>query len=193
MNSTKSIKAVIFDLDDLLVVTTDANRRAYFRACKAAGFPFDEVAFFDSAGLSFKEFIPKISGAKKQSDVEKIHALKAAFYEEELVHAEPVQPMVDLVFALKGRLRLCVATGASKSCADAVLKRFKLSSCFDFVVTRQDVDAGKPEPALFLEAARRFGLDPSECLVVEDSEPGVRAAEAAAMPCLRLVGFGKEE
>src|SRR2546425_11382339 len=57
---------------------------------------------------------------------------------------------------------------------------------FDAIVTREDVEQDKPDPAIYLEVARRLGVPPTDCVVLEDSEPGCRAAKAAGMKVIAV-------
>ncbi|MBI5035719.1 HAD family phosphatase [Candidatus Micrarchaeota archaeon] len=184
-----SIKAVIFDLDDVLVSTSEANALAYEEACALAGASFSRAELEKAKGLNWRESIPLFSGAKDAETIKRIHDLKAEVYEKHLHAAREITVMSSLARAL-GSKRLCVATAASRKCAEAVLKKFALGGLFEFIVTSAEVEKGKPSPDLFLEAAKRFGVKPSECLVIEDSENGVKAAKAAGMPCLVFMGSG---
>jgi HAD superfamily hydrolase (TIGR01509 family) len=89
--------------------------------------------------------------------------------------------------------QLAVATGSSRDRIERRLDRLGVLDQFDVVVSRSDVERGKPFPDVFLEAARRLALPPSDCIVLEDSLPGVEAAVAAGMPvvlCPSIVTAG---
>jgi HAD superfamily hydrolase (TIGR01509 family) len=77
--------------------------------------------------------------------------------------------------------QVAIGTGASRARLDKHLERLGLLGRFDAIVTAADVTHGKPAPDIFLEAARRLGRQPSECVVLEDSIPGYEAARAAGM------------
>lgn len=80
------------------------------------------------------------------------------------------------------RVPMAVASGGPASIVVPTLRALGLDGLFDVVVTFDDVGKAKPEPDLLLETARRLGVAPADCLVFEDSEQGLRAAEAANMP-----------
>lgn len=88
---------------------------------------------------------------------------------------------VEVVEALAGRLPIGVASSAHREVIDAALVALGLAERFAVVVSSDEVAAGKPEPDVYLEAARRLGVAPERCLVVEDSLNGVRAGRAAGM------------
>jgi beta-phosphoglucomutase-like phosphatase (HAD superfamily) len=85
---------------------------------------------------------------------------------------------------------LAVASGSSPLVIDTMLADTGLKPGFAWILSSMDVARGKPEPDLFLEAARRLGLDPASCLVFEDSKPGVIAADRAGMACVALPAPG---
>src|SRR5262249_49739358 len=76
---------------------------------------------------------------------------------------------------------LAVASSSNPELIEVVLRVSGLVDLFDVTVSSQEVERGKPAPDVYLEAARRLGVDPSRCAAVEDSENGIRSAKAAAM------------
>jgi beta-phosphoglucomutase-like phosphatase (HAD superfamily) len=95
---------------------------------------------------------------------------------------------------------MCVASGSPRSRVDACLEVAKIDACFvpttdgpdspSKIFTREDVAKGKPDPEMFLLAASSLGVAPSECVVVEDSTAGIRAALAANMEVVGFLGGG---
>jgi HAD superfamily hydrolase (TIGR01509 family) len=92
----------------------------------------------------------------------------------------PMPGLLDLLAALEAAgIPKAIATSSQPRLVDAVLSRFHMQPRFRFILTADDVVHGKPEPEIYLKAAQRFGLAPSEILVLEDSQNGCRAAAAA--------------
>ena len=111
------------------------------------------------------------------------HALFARFVDE-LTPTHGVQAMLDALV-----VPFCVATSSSPERLSYSLNIVGFASCFgQNVFTASEVAQGKPAPDLFLYAARKMGVDPARCLVIEDSLPGVEAARAANMRVLRYTG-----
>ncbi|MEU6894075.1 HAD family phosphatase [Streptomyces sp. NPDC046557] len=81
---------------------------------------------------------------------------------------------------------MAVASGSSREAIEAVLAGTGLDAMLGVVVSAEEVAHGKPDPDVFLEAARRLGADPADCVVVEDAAPGAEAARAAGMECLAI-------
>jgi len=92
--------------------------------------------------------------------------------------------LIEIARALGCRIGL--ATASSCAAARRVLAAIGLSEAFDFVATNDDVDHNKPDPEIDLLVARELGVSPAECLVIEDSPSGVRAALAAGMRCIAV-------
>lgn len=93
--------------------------------------------------------------------------------------------------ALVERLRamhipIAIASSGEREWIEAALKRLKMEGVFSPIVTAVDVGIGKPDPAVYLEAARLLNVDPKECVALEDSENGVLSAKAAGMYCIGL-------
>lgn len=86
--------------------------------------------------------------------------------------------------ALSGRLPMAIVTASGRAHFDAIHRPLGLLAHFDFVLADGDYERGKPHPDPYLAAARRAGAEPGECVVVEDSERGLRSAVAAGMRCL---------
>ncbi|MFF9689586.1 HAD family hydrolase [Streptomyces sp. NPDC014623] len=81
---------------------------------------------------------------------------------------------------------MAVASGSSRAVIAATLAATGLDACIPLYVSAEEVARGKPEPDVFLEAARRLGVTPESCVVLEDAVPGVRAAHAAGMRCVAV-------
>jgi HAD superfamily hydrolase (TIGR01509 family) len=103
----------------------------------------------------------------------------------ELMHLlKPIDPVVDLARRVKGQMPIAVASGGERYVVERSLQTIGLDNHFDTLVTASDVEHGKPAPDIFLESARRLGVPPADCWVLEDGEAGFQAATAAGIPWL---------
>ena len=101
--------------------------------------------------------------------------------------ATPLPGVPDVPRALKARgLRLAVGSSSRVEVIEATLAGLAVRALFDVVVSAADLPRGKPAPDVFLEAAKRLGVAPEACVVIEDSERGVQAARAAGMRCVAI-------
>lgn len=178
--------ALLFDLDGTFVDTADANYAAYAQALAEAGITVDRPTFDKVAtGRHRTHFLP-ILAAGHTADLDAVARRKQELYPgfADLTRVNPA--LLGLARAVQGRLRLALVTTASWSSVTAVLDAHGLAGLFDVVVTGDDVAAPKPDPEAYRLAADRLGLSPAACLAFEDSDAGVRSAEAAGMTVLRV-------
>ena len=110
------------------------------------------------------------------------------FYESLFQMAEEnIRPMpgaLELIERVRSHLPLAVASTSRHDFIDLVLTSLHIKGGFDIIVSGQDVTKSKPEPDIFLLAAKKFRKDPTQCVVIEDSVAGATAAERAGMRCI---------
>jgi beta-phosphoglucomutase len=194
------VKAVIVDLNGTLSDDEPLIERIYLDALAEVGAPIDEQTYAtELAGLAEPEMIER---GLALGGLEPTDALRAAVRRarldrsrEAVAGASTISPTtVALVRELAQRVPLALASGALRTEVDHVLARADLGDVFTAIVTIDDVERGKPDPASFGLALERIAeatgvhLAPEDVLVVEDSAPGVAAARAAGMPCVRVAG-----
>lgn len=193
---THQIKAVLFDLDGVIVFTDKYHYRAWKRLADEMGWAFDEEVNNGCRG------VPRLASLKVILDHNKItlppdqmNALadrKNGYYTESLrtMSRDDICPgAASFLKALKKRgtkLGLC----SSSKNADTVLERLGLRRYFDAVVTGNDITHAKPHPEIFLLGAQRLRIPPFHCLVFEDAPSGIQAAAAAGM---KSIGVGPAE
>ncbi|OIP98773.1 hypothetical protein AUK40_01105 [Candidatus Wirthbacteria bacterium CG2_30_54_11] len=115
---------------------------------------------------------------------------------QKLYHEQAVLSphLLDFLDSLKPSYQIGLASNSFRPWIDIVLQRFELSVYFDVVTTADDLKGGgKPSPEIFLLTAERLGVPASECVVIEDSIPGVTAAQAAGMLCIGYHGHSPVE
>jgi HAD superfamily hydrolase (TIGR01509 family) len=189
------IRAVCFDLDGTLVETEYLKARSYADTVAELrpGTPTDEVvaAYGDLAGAA-RETIAATLVARfaVPASEERFLEMRLARYDEALadhalVRRQGYAPTIALLHALRAEgWRTGMATMSYGDQARGVLAVLGLADAFDAVVTREEVRAPKPDPEIYAVLAARLAVPAAECLVVEDSVPGVRAALAAGMHCV---------
>src|SRR5919201_6921983 len=100
---------------------------------------------------------------------------------------------IELVERLRGRIPLAVASNSPRTLADAALRSARVIDAFDAIVTFDDVAAGKPDPALYLLACERLGVQPEDALALEDTASGIAAAKAAGLACIAVPQFAETD
>lgn len=179
--------AVIFDLDGLLADTERLHRQAYQGALAEQGVQISAEAYDEHwvrQGRGIRDY------AREHDLTLDIAAVRRAKRERyrKLVERE-VKPMpgaLQILRRLHGKKRLALATASYGHDAITVLKTLNITAFFEVFASNQDVSRGKPHPDVFLLVSDRLRIVPNQCVVVEDSEKGLRAARAAGMACIAV-------
>jgi HAD superfamily hydrolase (TIGR01509 family) len=175
--------AVVLDLDGVIVDTEEVWDRERGAYAAAHGGTWTDVATRAMQGMSSTEWSRYLSDELGvDGDPATISADVAAAVAAHVEHDLPLLPgAVEAVRALAQHYRLALASSANREVIDAVLRGAGLQDAFAATVSSEEVARGKPAPDVYLEAARRAGIDPRDAAAVEDSSNGLRAAHAAGM------------
>jgi beta-phosphoglucomutase-like phosphatase (HAD superfamily) len=180
-----SIRAVVLDMDGLLIDTEPVWRTAAAEVFAELGVELTEAELLESTGVRIEDVAAALAPAARLSPAEvagRVADLVIAYVRRD---GEPM-PGVPEAIALFERLglRLAIASSSSERLIDAVCTRLGLN--IDIRCSARDEPHGKPAPDVYLAAARRLALSPARCLAVEDAPAGVVSAKAAGMTCLAV-------
>lgn len=184
------ITGVLFDMDGVLLDSEEFITRAGMMMFKEKGFDVKESDFKPFTGMGENRFLGGV--AEKYNipfDLEKDKSRAYAIYEKiSQGHLKPLPGVREFIEKCRQRkLKLAVATSADEVKMRINLRETGLSEkLFDVLVNGLEVQQKKPHPEIYLLAARRLGLDPACCLVVEDAISGMKAAKAAGCKCLAI-------
>jgi beta-phosphoglucomutase len=184
-------RAVIFDVDGVLVDSYDAHIRSWLLMGREHGLTITEEQFASTFGQTSREIIARFWGSDlSREDAEALDARKEAIYRDLIRERFPAMDgSVELIDALADAgFRLAVGSSGPPENVELTLDCLGRASRFNAVVTGRDVTRGKPDPQVFQTAAERLGLPPARCIVVEDAPVGITAARAAGMASVALVG-----
>lgn len=193
------IKAVIFDMDGVLVDSERIHYLAYNKLLRKHGKEISKEYFKRKLfGVPAKQnFIKIFSEQGENIDETKSDELakeKDKYYREisqsELTSFDGATELLKLL--RKNGLKTALATSASKENVEMVIKKFGWENYFDAVVTADDVKKGKPDPEIFLKAGKFLGVNSQECIVIEDSKHGIEAAKKAGMKCIAVTTTHKK-
>lgn len=179
------IAGLIFDCDGTLVDTMPAHFMAWTTVLERHGLKLTEQRFYDFAGMPTKKIIEILSEEKGMVvSAEQIAQEKEQMYMDFIPRISKIRRVVDIAERERGRRKLAVASGGWVRVVRHSLRAVQLEQLFAVIVGADDVKLGKPSPDVFLEAAKRMGLAPTQCIVYEDGELGFQAAKAAGMECV---------
>ena len=178
--------AYIFDFDGVLVNSMPAHFASYGEALSEVGVPLIKETFYSNAGMKGTEQIKLFADlAGVKIDVEKVYARKKELWDKHTELIVPIPCNIELLKRLRAAgFSTAIATGSTPGTILPIMKEYGIE--VDVVVTAEDVERGKPHPDLFLRSAGELGYEPRQCIVVEDSDVGIEAAEAAGMHAMRF-------
>jgi HAD superfamily hydrolase (TIGR01509 family) len=178
-----AVQAVIFDLDGLILETEELWDEVREGLARERGGRWSERAQGDMMGMSSPEwsrYMHDVVGLPEPP--EEINREVVDRMLDRYAHELPlIDGAVDAVERLAARWPLGLASSSNRELIDRALDVSGLASYFRATCSSEEVDRGKPAPDVYLEAARRLGVDPSACAAVEDSASGIRSAHAAGM------------
>ncbi len=184
------LRAAIFDMDGVIADTEpvyfESNRRLFERL----GFTVSHDDYAQFVGLDAARMWTRLKDQHHlPHDVDALVQMEADGMVAGLQSAAllPMPGLLDLIDRLRSNgFKLALASSSMHRVIRTILDQLNLSEAFSFVVSGEDVPHGKPAPDIFLRTAALLGVPPSDCLVIEDSANGVRAANAAGMHCFGL-------
>jgi HAD superfamily hydrolase (TIGR01509 family) len=180
--------AVIFDLDGVLVdseAAWDQARRDLVDQVGGTWTPEATKAMMGMSSGEWSRYVRDELGVPLSLD--EINAAVVENIERRYRAVLPLIPgAVDAVRRLAARWPLGLASSSNRPIIDLVLEQSGLSPCFAATVSSEEVGRGKPAPDVYLEAARRLGVEPRECVAIEDSSNGMRSAAAAGLKIVAI-------
>lgn len=183
-----NLKAVIWDMDGVIVDSKTCHYIAWKKILNKYGWDFSEASFSKTFGMTNEQVIMDVTGGTVDQDtILRIADEKDGYFRQIVVkEAGFVKGVQSWLQEFKQRgIKQAVASSGSWDNINTILNALKIRSGFDALVSGED-SASKPDPAVFLLAAKELKTVPAHCLVVEDAIAGVQAAAAAGMKCLAL-------
>ncbi|GAA5146443.1 MAG: HAD family phosphatase [Verrucomicrobiota bacterium] len=177
-------RAYIFDCDGTLVDSMPKHYEAWLASLKLHGAPFDftEEFFYARAGVREQDVVMELNEQYGSAiDPDAVAESKVEMFLKIIPQMEAIKPVADFARSLEGKFPMAVASGSEEIIVRGCLAASGLLHLFPVIVTPAYVKRGKPAPDMFLLAAEKLGVDPKECLVLEDGQAGIVAAEAAGM------------
>lgn len=192
-------KAVIFDWDGTLADTKIAILTSFQKVLRKIGCNVSNEFVERCIGIGTRSTFTKVLEATNISFTdETIEELAKRKVELQIELSQTVnlfEGAVDLLHALHGRITMALASMSNRKVVDKLLNEKAVRKYFDVVITADEVLQQKPNPEVFLNCAKKLRFPPEECVVVEDSIFGVKAAKEAEMKCIAIPSgaYSKEE
>ena len=189
------IKAIIFDMDGVLVDSEPFHVEIERRQFEFNHLSISEEEHHQFMGVAtdvmWREIAKRHLLTLPVETLIEQNKLNTIQYFTELKEIQAMPGLIDLLeILIRKNIPMAVASSSFPEIIEIILMRTGLRKYFQAVVSSQEAGKSKPEPDVFLLAAQRLGIKPEDCLVIEDSDNGIRAAKAAGMRCIAFEGPG---
>ncbi len=194
----ENIKAVIFDMDGVIVESEERNYKAKLKVLEPYNVTFDYEYYSQFPGNSNIVVWQKIiDDFGINATPEQLHEIDLVA-RDELIKQEghiAIEGALELIKNLSKKYVLALASGSPKHIIEDTVKFFDIEKYFKFIISGETIENCKPAPDIFLITAKNIGIDPTNCIVIEDSANGVKAAKSAGMKCIGYVNLnsGKQD
>ncbi len=174
---------LIFDCDGTLADTMPVHFLAWNAMLHPHGIPFTEKRFYELGGVPTAQIIEILSreSGVPVSNIDSMVHTKESHFLSNLHGVLPLEQVVAVARTYRGKLPIAVASGGYRDTITRTLDQLGIRDWFDAMVTAEDTTRHKPEPDVFLEAARQLGVAAEKCVVFEDTDIGLEAARRAGM------------
>ncbi len=190
LDLVRNSKAIIFDCDGTLVDSMPVHFVAWHETMERYGISFSEDRFYSLGGVPSDRIVEMLASEQGITlDVIAVAHEKEQAFLDRIEWLVPIEAVVEIVRQNRGIKPIAVASGGFRSIIQKQLLQIAMHDWFDAVVTAEDTAKHKPEPDVFLEAARRLGTAAEHCVVFEDADLGVEAARRAGMHCIDVRTF----
>ena len=186
----KKIEAVIFDMDGLMFDTERLSNRIWKKVVKELGIDAPADMFLRVIGRTKKDgrkIMEETLG--EDFDYDKTRARRTEYYNKYIIeNGTPIKKgLIELLdFLDKSKIKKAIASSSYEDVVNFLLENANLVGRFNEIVAGNEIINGKPDPEIFLKASKKLNIEPSKCLVLEDSNPGIKAASLAGMKSILI-------
>jgi beta-phosphoglucomutase len=184
------IKAIIWDLDGVIIDSADEHRRAWQRLAREENVKMTDDDFWSTFGKRNNDIFAIIWGPLTPEQAQQLGNRKETYFRDLIRQSAALLPgSMELMQSLhKAGYPQALASSAPIENIQLISEVLGLGRYLSALVSGETVPLGKPAPDIFLKAAQQLHIDPSYCLVIEDAVAGVEAAHAAGMRCIAVAG-----
>jgi HAD superfamily hydrolase (TIGR01509 family) len=176
------VRGLIFDCDGTLVDSMPLHMKAWEHAITSRGEAWDYPFFFSKKGTPEERIVVLYNEHFKMNlDPKDTVKTKHEFFRSHISEFKPIPHVIAVVKKYRGKLPMAVASGGVRDIVNLELDALGIKDLFETILTADDKIRPKPAPDIFLEAARRIGIEPAYCQAFEDGDLGLEAARTAGM------------
>jgi len=186
----EDVKALIFDCDGTLVDSMPLHMSTWKESFKFFNEKFDYSYLYSLKGMREIEIIGLYNKKFRTNiNAEEMISKKHDFFLKNINNIKPIEAVVDIAKEYFSKLPLAVVSGSVREIVQKELEVVGILNLFQLILTGSDLFKPKPEPEIFIEAARGLNVLPQQCLVFEDADTGIEAAEKAGMKSIDVRNF----
>ena len=182
------MKAVIFDMDGVIIDSEPIHFEVDMQTMKDFGCSISKEELNKYVGTTNEYMWTDIKNKYKlDQSVEEIINYRSEMVKRKVIESDliPIEGIADLLKELKVKnIPAAIASSSPRDFIEVVVSKFQLEDYFSCILSGEEVENGKPAPDIYVETAKKLGISPEECIVIEDSKNGVLAAKKAGMKCI---------
>ncbi len=182
------MKAIIFDMDGVIINSEPVHFEVEQELLEKLGGKMSKEAHVAFVGTTDHYMWSTLKERfNLEAAVEEIIEIKKEMFLERLDEIELMDNFKELMLSLYNEgYPMAIASSNNRKTVDKIVEKFGLSKYMKFIISGEEVHKGKPDPEIFLTAAKKINVEAKHCLVIEDASNGVKAAKAAKMKCVGL-------
>ena len=182
-----NFRAFLFDCDGTVVDSMPIHYSAWKKTLAEWNCDFPEDLFYSWGGKPIREIVALLNEIYKlDMPLDVVSKIKEEFFVAELPNLQVIPATVSVINEFYGKIPFAIASGGRGKTVTESLRITNLLSKFETIVGAEDYVHSKPAPDCYLEAARRLGVDPKDCLVFEDTDLGIDSATSAGMASVKV-------
>lgn len=182
-------KAIIFDYDGVIVSSEMPRFKLIQQILSKRNIAVHDNQFWNTVGRSITSIL--FEDYKDKATPEELDEMRTEYRKEYrgniMNYIKPIKPTVDFITQYQGDLKLAIASNSPYEVIEKVLKILNIFSKFTAITTNDQVKNPKPDPEMYLVTAKKLGVEPEECIAIEDSVIGAQAALNADMTCYIVI------
>ena len=189
------MKAVIFDMDGVLVDSMPYHAEAWKQAFSTVGIHIDRRDIYELEGSNHRQIVEiifrRFNRTPAEKDIQELNRRKIAIFNR-IEHSKPFDGIKELLASLKQKYKLAVVSGSNRETVQDLINRF-FPNTFDVIIDGDDSGESKPSPEPYLKAVEKLGIAAEHCVVVENAPLGIRAAKSAGLRCIAIPTYLEKE